>query len=59
MFNKKFLKHYYIMLIPAFVWLIFFNIVPMFGIVMAISTRGLGCGSLPWWGLRIFSTCSR
>lgn len=34
---KKFLKHYYIMLIPAFAWLFFFSIVPMFGIVMAFE----------------------
>lgn len=34
---KKFLKHYYIMLIPAFVWLILFSIVPMFGVVMAFE----------------------
>lgn len=37
MFNKKFLKHYYIMLIPGFLWLLFFNIVPMFGITMAFQ----------------------
>ena len=34
---KRFVKHYYIMLIPALVWLLFFSIVPMFGIVMAFQ----------------------
>ena len=37
MFNKKFLKQYYIMLIPGFIWLILFSIVPMFGVVMAFQ----------------------
>lgn len=37
MFNEKFLKHYYIMLIPGFLWLLLFNIVPMFGITMAFQ----------------------
>ncbi len=56
MFNKKFLKHYYIMLIPAFVWLIFFNIVPMFGIVMAFEdfNPGLGMWKSPLVGLKNF-----
>ncbi|HAE62879.1 MAG TPA: protein lplB [Eubacteriaceae bacterium] len=37
MFNKKFLKQYYLMLIPGFIWLVLFSIVPMFGIVMAFQ----------------------
>lgn len=37
MFNRNFLKHYYIMLVPGFLWLILFNVVPMFGIVMAFQ----------------------
>ncbi|WMJ86218.1 ABC transporter permease [Anaerocolumna sp. MB42-C2] len=37
MFNKKFLKQYYIMLIPGFIWLILFSIVPMFGVAMAFQ----------------------
>jgi putative aldouronate transport system permease protein len=37
MFNKKFLKQYYIMLIPGFIWLALFSIIPMFGIVMAFQ----------------------
>ena len=43
---KKFLKHYYVMLIPAFLWLIFFSIVPMFGIVMAFQDYNPGKGIL-------------
>jgi len=44
MFNKKFLKHYYIMLIPAIIWLVLFNIVPMVGIVMAFEDFNPGLG---------------
>ena len=29
MYIKRFVKHYYIMLIPALLWLFFFSIVPM------------------------------
>lgn len=56
MFNKRFLKHYYIMLIPAIVWLVLFNIVPMFGIVMAFEdfNPGLGMWKSPFIGLANF-----
>lgn len=56
MFNKKFLKHYYIMLIPAIIWLVLFNIVPMFGIVMAFEdfNPGLGMWKSPFIGLENF-----
>ena len=56
MFNKKFLKHYYIMLIPAVVWLVLFNIVPMFGIVMAFEdfNPSLGMWKSPFIGLENF-----
>ena len=43
---KKFLKHYYVMLVPAFLWLIFFSIVPMFGIIMAFEDYNPGLGML-------------
>lgn len=46
MYIKRFLKHYYIMLIPALLWLIFFSIVPMFGIVMAFQDYNPGKGIL-------------
>ena len=39
MYIKRFVKHYYIMLIPALLWLFFFSIVPMFGMWMDISGR--------------------
>lgn len=56
MFNKKFLKHYYIMLIPAIVWLVLFNIVPMFGVVMAFEdfNPSLGMWKSPFIGLENF-----
>lgn len=53
---KKFLKHYYIMLIPAFAWLILFSIVPMFGIVMAFEDFNpvKGMWKSPFAGLKYF-----
>ena len=50
MYIKRFVKHYYIMLIPALLWLFFFSIVPMFGIVMVFCILSLS-------GLKILSTC--
>lgn len=44
MTNRKFLKHYYIMLIPGIAWLVLFSIVPMFGIVMAFQDYNPGMG---------------
>ncbi len=40
------IKHYWIMLIPALVWLILFQIVPMFGVVMAFQDFNPGLGFL-------------
>lgn len=53
---KKFIKHYYIMLIPAFTWLIFFSIVPMSGIVLAFKdfNPALGIWKSPFVGLKYF-----
>ena len=61
MYIKKFLKHYYVMLVPAFLWLIFFSIVPMFGIIMAFEDYNPGLGMLksPLSDWRIFSICCR
>lgn len=39
-------KHYWIMLVPAFIWLVLFQIVPMFGIVMAFQDFNPGKGLL-------------
>ena len=46
MYIKRFVKHYYIMLVPALLWLLFFSIVPMFGIVMAFQDYNPGQGIL-------------
>ena len=46
MYIKRFVKHYYIMLNPALLWLFFFSIVPMFGIVMAFQDYNPGQGIL-------------
>ena len=46
MYIKRFVKHYYIMLVPALLWLFFFSIVPMFGIVMAFQDYNPGQGIL-------------
>ncbi len=46
--KKGFLKgvtiHYWLMLIPALAWMIFFNIVPMFGLTMAFQDFNPGKG---------------
>lgn len=54
--NKGFAKHYYLMLLPGYVWLIMFSIVPMFGVLIAFQdyqpVRGV-FGS-EWVGLENF-----
>lgn len=42
--KKSFAKHYYIMLIPGLIWLFFFSIVPMFGILIAFQNFNPGKG---------------
>ncbi len=56
MYNKKFLKHYYLMMAPGYIWLILFSIVPMFGIVIAFQdfNPGLGIFKSEWIGLENF-----
>ena len=51
-----FRKHYFLMLLPGMVWLILFNIVPIFGIVMAFKNfnPGKGIFGSPWVGLDNF-----
>lgn len=44
--NKRFAKHYYLMLLPGYVWLILFSIVPMFGFVIAFQDYNPGLGML-------------
>lgn len=45
-FKNPDVKHYLIMLVPAFIWLILFQIVPMFGIVIAFQDFNPGAGFL-------------
>ncbi|SFI81366.1 putative aldouronate transport system permease protein [Paenibacillus sp. UNC496MF] len=50
-------KHYYVMLLPGMVWLALFNIVPMFGILMAFQNFNPGAGLFKseWVGLDNFT----
>lgn len=50
------LKHYWVMLVPALIWLIMFQFVPMFGIIMAFQDFNPGLGFLgsEWIGLENF-----
>ncbi len=56
MYNKKFIKHYWLMLAPGYIWLVLFSIVPMCGIVLAFQdfNPGLGIFKSPWVGLENF-----
>ncbi len=56
MYNKKFIKHYWLMMAPGYVWLILFSIVPMCGIIMAFQdfNPGMGIFSSRWVGLENF-----
>ncbi len=56
MYNKKFLKHYWLMMAPGYVWLILFSIVPMCGIIMAFQdfNPGMGIFNSRWVGLENF-----
>lgn len=49
-------KHYYIMALPGVLWMIFFNFVPMFGIVMAFQNFNPGKGYFgsKWVGMQNF-----
>ncbi|WP_274651306.1 ABC transporter permease [Paenibacillus humicola] len=55
--NKGFAKHYYLMLLPGFVWLAIFSIVPMFGLVIAFQdyNPGVGVFHSDWIGFDNFS----
>lgn len=56
MYNKKFIKHYWLMMAPGYIWLILFSIVPMCGIILAFQdfNPGLGIFKSPWVGLENF-----
>ncbi|MGC6587927.1 ABC transporter permease [Paenibacillus sp. Dod16] len=53
---RGFAKHYYLMLIPGFLWLFVFSIVPMFGIIISFQYFNPGKGILgsDWAGLEHF-----
>jgi putative aldouronate transport system permease protein len=55
--TKGFAKHYYIMLLPGFIWLTLFSIVPMFGFVIAFQDYNPGLGMLnsEWVGMDNFT----
>ena len=57
MYNKKFLKHYWIMMAPGYIWLVLFSIVPMFGIILAFQDFNpvLGIFKSTWIGLENFT----
>ena len=52
----SFRKHYFLMLLPGMAWLILFNIVSIFGVVMAFKNfnPGKGIFGSPWVGLDNF-----
>lgn len=54
--NKSFIRTYALMVIPGYLWLLLFSIVPMFGIIMAFQdyNPGLGFFHSPWVGLSNF-----
>lgn len=56
MIPKSFAKHFYLMLLPGLLWLIFFNLYPMYGVVAAFKefNPGLGLWRSPWIGLENF-----
>jgi putative aldouronate transport system permease protein len=56
MLTKSYTKHYYLMLIPGLIWLFFFNLYPMYGILTAFKefNPGLGILKSPWVGLENF-----
>lgn len=56
MFHKRTSLHYYLMLIPGFIWLTMFSIVPMFGLIIAFKdfNPGLGIFKSQFVGLENF-----
>lgn len=53
--------NYWVMILPALIWMLAVNIVPMFGVVMAFQDFNPGKGSLVrnLWDLRISDICFR
>jgi len=57
MYNKKFIKHYWIMMAPGYIWLVLFSIVPMFGIILAFQDFNpvMGIFKSTWIGFENFN----
>lgn len=57
MLNRSAYKHYYVMLLPGLLWLFFFNLLPMYGVLMAFKdfNPGLGIFKSDWIGLENFT----
>ncbi|WP_168121438.1 ABC transporter permease subunit [Paenibacillus sp. HB172176] len=56
MIHRSFAKHFIIMLLPGLLWLIFYNLYPMYGVITAFKEFNPGIGILksPWVGLDNF-----
>lgn len=54
--NRAFTRHYLLMLLPGYIWLLLFSIVPMFGFVIAFQNYNPGGGIFrsEWVGLENF-----
>ncbi len=54
--SKGFAKHYYLMMLPGYIWILIFSIVPMFGLVIAFQdfNPGKGVFGSEWVGLENF-----
>ncbi len=54
--TKGFTKHYYLMLLPGYIWLFIFSIIPMFGLLIAFEdfNPGKGIFHSDWVGLENF-----
>ena len=57
MYNKKFIKHYWLMMAPGYIWLVLFSIVPMFGIILAFQDFNpvMGIFKSTWIGFENFN----
>ena len=57
--NSRTIWNYHIMVLIGMVWLFFFNIVPMFGIVIAFedTIRCPACGIRILWEWKILPIC--
>lgn len=56
MFDKGYAKHYWLMLMPGLAWLLFFNLIPMYGLLIAFKDfhPAIGVWNSEWIGLEYF-----